>query len=240
MEIGSVEEAARETSVGGVWAIAQVKADPMEDEYQVVVSRKNMKAKLKDREGVEKKGDFVKNKPKKEGDFVKNKPKVEKEGDFVKDKLKSICAVSEAGPWKTVGPGEITVDSTAEESACPKNWGQVYKTKEPEKWLKFMNASGGRMGHYGAKEATFTTGKEKTVMGLGFQISDVQKPLAAVWRIVEKGNVVQFGPRPEDNFIKNLRTDKKVQMVRKGGSYVIEAEFVTNEKDFTRQALTTV
>ena len=59
------------------------------------------------------------------------------------------------------------------------------------------------MGYYGAKEAMFMTGKDKTVMGLGVQVSDVQKPLAAVWRIVEKGNVVQFGPRPEDNFIKN-------------------------------------
>ena len=87
-----------------------------------------------------------------------------------------------------VGLGDITVDSAAEESVCPKNWGQAYKVKEPEKWLKFTNASGGRMGHYGAKETTFMAGKEKTVMGLGFQVSDVQKPLAAVWRIAEKGN----------------------------------------------------
>ena len=129
----------------------------------------------------------------------------DKEGDFVKNKPKSICVVSEMGNWKRVGPGEITVDSAAEEAVCPKNWGQAYETKEPEKWLKFMNASGGRMGHYGAEEAMFMTGKDKTVMGLGFHVSDVQKPLATVWRIAEKGNVVQFGPRPEDNFIKNLK-----------------------------------
>ncbi len=43
-------------------------------------------------------------------------------------------------------------------------------------------------------------------MGLDFQVSDVQKPLAAVWRIAEKGNIVQFGPRVEDNFIKNTVT----------------------------------
>ena len=132
----------------------------------------------------------------------------------MKNKPRSICAVSEVGPWKLVGPGEITVDSAAEESVCPKNWAQAYKTKEPEKWLKFTNASGGRMGHYGAKETTFTAGKEKIVVGLGFQVSDVQKPLAAVWRIAEKGNVVQFGPRPEDNFIKNLHTNKKVGFTR--------------------------
>ena len=60
-------------------------------------------------------------------------------------------------------------------------------------------------------------------MSLGFQVSDVQKPLAAVWRIAEKGNIVQFGPREEDNFVQNVKTGKKIHMVRKGRSYVIEA-----------------
>ena len=93
------------------------------------------------------------------------------------------------------------------------------------------------MGHYGAKEATFKTQKEKTIMSLGFQVSDVQKPLAAVWRIAEKGNLVQFGPRPEDNFIRNIQTNQQVQMVRRGGSYVIEADFVTDGQGFPGQAL---
>ena len=95
------------------------------------------------------------------------------------------------------------------------------------------------MGHYKAKEATFLTAKEKTLMSLGFQVSDVQKPLAAVWRIAEKGNLVQFGPRPGDNFIQNVETKKKVQIVRKGGPYVIEANFVSNDQDFTRPATVT-
>ena len=73
--------------------------------------------------------------------------------------------------------------------------------QEPEQWLKFTNASGGKMGHYGAKEAMFMTGEKKDkVMKLGFQISDVQKPLAAVWRIAEKGNLVQFGPKAEFHY----------------------------------------
>ena len=83
-------------------------------------------------------------------------------------------------------------------------------------------------------------GEDKTIMSLGFQVSDVQKPLAAVWRIAEKGNVVQFGPRAEDNFIQNVQTKKKVQMVRKGGSYVIEADFVASDVGFGRQAMATM
>ena len=52
--------------------------------------------------------------------------------------------------------------------------------------------------------------------------------------------MVQFGPRTEDNFIKNLQTNKKAQLVRKGGSCVIEAEFVTNDTGFTGQASMTM
>ena len=68
-----------------------------------------------------------------------------------------------------------------------------------------------------------------------FQASDVQKPLAAVWRIAEKGNIVRFGPREEDNFIENVATGRKIQMIKKGGSYVIKADFVKDEV-FGRQA----
>ena len=89
------------------------------------------------------------------------------------------------------------------------------------------------------QQATFLTAKEKTLMSLGFQVSDVQKPLAAVSRIAQKGNLVQFGPRPGDNFIQKVETKKKVQMVRKGGSHVIEANFVSNDQDFMRPATVT-
>ena len=63
-------------------------------------------------------------------------------------------------------------------------------------------------------------------MGLDFQASDVRKPLAAVWRIAEKGNVVRFGPRDEDNYIQNVETGEKQMMRRKGRSYVLDVEFV--------------
>ena len=92
------------------------------------------------------------------------------------------------------------------------------------------------MGHYGEKTATFRAGGAEDVLSLGFQVSGVQKPLAAVWRIAEKGNVVQFGPRDEDNFIRNVESGRKINMVRKAGSYVIEAGYVVQEPGFTRQA----
>ena len=151
------------------------------------------------------------------------------------DPIVSICPVEAKNEWIPVGAGEITVDSAAEESVCPKNWGEAFQTRRPSRWLRFVNASGGPMGHYGEKTAMFKAKGQLDIMSLGFQVSDVQKPLAAVWRIAERGNLIQFGPRAEDNFIVNKETQKKIMMVRRNGSYVIEAEFV-QQPGFPRQA----
>ena len=77
-------------------------------------------------------------------------------------------------------------------------------------------------------------GEKDFRMSLGFQVADVKKPLVAVKRIVEKGNVVSFGPKEEDNFIRNVESGKKINMVHKGGSYVIEADYVMQEPGFPR------
>ena len=155
-----------------------------------------------------------------------------------KEKVKEVacCAVEcphgLGSSWKRLGKMEITVDSAAEESVCPKEWCKEYGTKEPEKWLKFVNASGGMMNHYGERSARFKVegqGNAEAIMALKFQVSDVQKPLAAVRRIVERGNTVQFGPRDEDNFILNGKSGAKIFMVRRGGSYVVPADMLIEE-----------
>jgi hypothetical protein len=142
----------------------------------------------------------------------------------------------EAG-WRKIGMDEITIDSAAEESVCPRNWAAAFGTREAGRKLKFINASGGEMGHYGERVASFRTMGESAVMSLTFQVSDVQKPLAAVRRISEKGNKVVFGPKGADNYIENVATGKRIQMVKKGGSYVVPAELIMKEEmGFTRQA----
>ena len=48
---------------------------------------------------------------------------------------------------------------------------------------------------YGSKAVTFVAegaGNKAKVMGLGFQVPEVQKPLAAVWRIAEKGILFNY------------------------------------------------
>jgi hypothetical protein len=62
-------------------------------------------------------------------------------------------------------------------------------------------------------------------------VADVHKPLAAVKRIVEKGNHVEFGPNPEDNFILNKKTGTKLMLTPNGrGSYLMEVNFVGGGK----------
>jgi hypothetical protein len=68
-------------------------------------------------------------------------------------------------------------------------------------------------------------------LSLGFQVADVHKPLASVQRIVEKGNHVEFGPSPEDNFIINKKTGSKLMLKPNGrGSYLMEVNFVGGGK----------
>ena len=50
-----------------------------------------------------------------------------------------------------------------------------------------------------------------------------------MWRIAEQGNRVCFGPKAEDSYTQNAVTGKKIQMVRKGGSHVVKADFAMEE-----------
>ena len=62
---------------------------------------------------------------------------------------------------------------------------------EPIAWIQ------GVEGGNGGKDASDT----KVRMKMGFQVNDVKKPLLSVKRIIDKGNIVGFGPNKEDNFI---------------------------------------
>ena len=50
---------------------------------------------------------------------------------------------------KSNGRGSYTVDSGAEESVCPWEWGSQFDAKPVQQWIRFKNASGGGIEHYG-------------------------------------------------------------------------------------------
>jgi hypothetical protein len=106
--------------------------------------------------------------------------------------------------------------------------------EKPEGGIKRLRAANGaEMKHYGQKCIKFkvpgkTVDKPKSIR---FQVTDVQKPLVSVARIVELGHVVTFGPKDEDNVILNPKTGEKMQMRRLKGGYVMDVEFLLNEAE---------
>jgi hypothetical protein len=137
--------------------------------------------------------------------------------------------------WADLGVGDIVVDSAADESCWPKGHGDAFETKPSRRKISLRTANGGEMGHYGEKEVTFRSGGGDEVVGLRFQVTDVKKPLLAVRRLVERGNRVSFGPEPSENYVENIMTGRKIMMEKRGGAFIIRANFV-KEMGFPRQA----
>lgn len=133
--------------------------------------------------------------------------------------------------------GQITIDSGAAESVMPKNFlpGLAIEPASGMKGqAKYVAANGSRMGNYGQKKVPLRTNMGGNKQAITFQVTDVTKPLAAVSRIVEKGNVVQFGPKAEDNFIRNS-AGSKIPIRQERGTYVIDVQY-DESAVFTRQA----
>ena len=64
----------------------------------------------------------------------------------------------------------------------------------------------------------------------------VKKPLLAVRRLVEKGNRVVLSAGDGESYIQNVSSKIKIPIKKKGGSFVIEANFVKKAMDFARRA----
>ena len=68
-------------------------------------------------------------------------------------------------------------------------------------------------------------------MRMNFQVAGVKKALASVSRLCKAGNLVQFGSEAEECFIMKTVTKKKVMLVQKKGSYVVNVDFVKQVQD---------
>jgi hypothetical protein len=158
---------------------------------------------------------------------------IEKDWGNIKDQVQFVRAVNEGDGLVHLGKGDIIVDSAADESCWPAGHGDAFPTKPVAKELKLRTANGGEMRHYGEKHVTFKFDGAKGPVGLKFQVTDVKKPLLAVRRLVERGNVVMLSGLDGESYIYNREAKLKIPIVKKGGSFVIEAEFV---QGFTGQA----
>ena len=147
----------------------------------------------------------------------------------IREKVHFVNSVGEDKDWASLGKGDIIVDSAADESCWPVGQGDAYPTKEASRKMVLRTANGGDMEHYGEKEIfnKYGGGEGKDPVGLRFQVTDVRKPLLAVRRLVERGNKVVLAGGEEESYIMNVATGVKIPIKKKGGSFVIEAHFVT-------------
>ena len=127
------------------------------------------------------------------------------------------------------GRVRIAVDSGAAESVSPYDWFEDFGLNPvaPGKQLRLVNASGGKINHYGERKVAMRAGSGERLIGLPFQVCDVKKPLVSVKRICEKGNIIQFGPGSEDSFIMNMKSGEKIFLVEENGQYMMEVTLET-------------
>jgi hypothetical protein len=158
----------------------------------------------------------------------------------MKDEVSYVQAVGNQEEMMDLGMGDIVVDSAADESCWPVGHGDAFPTRKSTRTLRLKTANGADMNHYGEKEVTFKYkgGEGKEAVGIKFQVTDVRKPLLAVRRLVEKGCTVTLAGGDGESFIKNKETGVRIPVVKKGGSFVIEARFVKKmmKEGFQRQA----
>ena len=94
------------------------------------------------------KGNFVSFGPQREDNYILNKSTGDKMMLQPNGKGSYLMKVEFEGGGAT----EITVDSGAEENVCPWEWGEKFGTKEVGAKMKFRNASGGAIEHWGSRE----------------------------------------------------------------------------------------
>ena len=94
------------------------------------------------------KGNHVAFGPEAKDNYIMNKATGDKVVLRSNGKGSYLLDVAFVGGEKT----EITVDSGAEENVCPWEWGEQFGVQEAERRLRFRNASGGEIVHYGQRD----------------------------------------------------------------------------------------
>ena len=155
-KIEAVEE---ENYVGGVWEIAHVGSEEIPEVPQIPKEWRTVRRARKLGDFVPKFGDFIPKKcgympstcresgccdhakPKNSFDVLEVTYEDEEGSETEAEEMKferkkfigSVQGKVKDKKWKKVGATEITVDSAAEESVCPKDWGEKFPSKRPSR-----------------------------------------------------------------------------------------------------------
>jgi hypothetical protein len=144
--------------------------------------------------------------------------------------MKGVYAVKAGGEETLVpaGKGWITVDSGAAESVMPTNVvvnEELIEGEAKKSGVKYVAANGGKMDNYGEKRVRFKRKGAECINTILFQVTDVGKPLAAVSKILDKGNTVVFSRKACGSFITNDVTGERITLEERQGTFGLEVEY---------------
>jgi hypothetical protein len=146
------------------------------------------------------------------------------------------------GKYVSAGKGKITVDSGAGESVMPKGLlpgEEMVEGHQKKNGVNYIAANGNKMENYGEKKVRFKHGEDSVMNSIVLQATDVRKPLAAVSRILDKGNRVVFSR--SGSYIQHEKSGKKIELKEENVVFALEVEFfepeaeASVEQSFTRQ-----
>lgn len=133
---------------------------------------------------------------------------------------------------KSAGRGRITIDSGAAESVLPAGLlpGEVLREGNAKKaGVTYMAACGTAMQNHGEKRVRFKTvdadGTLSSMAAIQFQVTDVNKPLASVSRILDQGNSVLFTRDGIGSCIINGATGARIPIREENRVFVLDVEF---------------
>ena len=127
----------------------------------------------------------------------------------------------------SAGKQWITLDSRAGESAMPKDMvpnERLIDGDAKKAGVKYVAANGGTMENYGEKRVRFMRKGATSVDAITFQVTDVSKPLAAISRLLDKGNTVVLSRRPGGSYVENDFTKERFEVQERGGTFGIDVE----------------
>jgi hypothetical protein len=128
---------------------------------------------------------------------------------------------------KKAGFGKVIIDSGAGESVMP--WQMLPQeplVESSKANSRYRDASGHEMANKGQKEIKMKINGK--IASMVFQATDVRKPLAAVSRIVEKGNTVVFDS--DNSYILHKASGTRTPIDLENGAYVINVEYLIPSK----------
>lgn len=153
-------------------------------------------------------------------------------GMLLHDSGDSIFSVS-SGPSVEERTIEVVVDSGAVQSVAPPGLfpGQVSPSEMSRTGRTFRAANGSRIRNLGQVRVVFTSA-EGHKCSLPFQVAEVEHALLSVSHLTRTGNIVTL--HDKGGRITNQATGKTMDLVRRGGIYILKLRVAGFPRQGTR------